>query len=156
MLDVSKCLKFKIMSWMKAVSCSLFGAKVSFDVCMISSVIGMLIERGAWSEDNQDSGRMVWWSSSEDPLQRNMRSMTEFDSPAMSEYLVGPGLVGEERARSKESAMIIKSSLIEEWKGKDGSQRLSLMLKSPVIKTMLLMLTSVSFRYFKAVYNESE
>ena len=36
-----------------------------------------------------------------------MRSMTEFDSPAVSEYLVGPGLVGKERARSKESAMII-------------------------------------------------
>jgi len=43
-----------------------------------------------------------------------MRSMTEFDSPAVSEYLVGPGLVGEERARSKESAMIIKSSQVEE------------------------------------------
>ena len=43
-----------------------------------------------------------------------MRSITEFDSPAMSKYLVGPGLVGEERARSKESAMIIKSSLVEE------------------------------------------
>ena len=43
-----------------------------------------------------------------------MRSMTEFDSPAMSEYLVGQGLVGLKRVRSKESAMIIKSSLIEE------------------------------------------
>ena len=40
--------------------------------------------------------------------------MTEFDSPAVSEYLVGPGLVGEERARSKEFAMITKSSLVEE------------------------------------------
>ena len=153
MLDVFKCLKFEIMSWMKAVSCSLFGAKVSFNVCIIFSVIGILMIRGVWSEDN---GRMVWWSSLEDLLQRNMRSMTEFDSPAMSEYLVRPGLVGEERARSKESAMIIRSSLVEEWKGKEWSQRLSLMLKSSVIKTTLSMLTSVSFRYFKAVCDESE
>ena len=43
-----------------------------------------------------------------------MRSMTELDSPAMSEYLVGQGLVGVDRARSKEFAMIIKLSLIEE------------------------------------------
>ena len=63
--------------------------------------------------------------------------MTELDSPAMSKYLVGPELVGEERARSKESAIIIKSSLIEEQKGKVGSQRLSLMLKSLVIRTTL-------------------
>ena len=43
-----------------------------------------------------------------------MRSMTELDSPAVSEYLVGQGLVGEDRTRSKESAIIIKLSLIEE------------------------------------------
>ena len=85
-----------------------------------------------------------------------MRSMTELDSPAMSEYLVGQGLVGVDRVRSKESAMIIKLSLIEEWKGKDGSHKLSLMLKLPVMKTMLSILTSVSLRYFKAVCDESE
>ena len=38
----------------------------------------------------------------------------EFDSPAILEYLVGQGLVGLERARLKESATIIKSSLIDE------------------------------------------
>ena len=40
--------------------------------------------------------------------------MTELDSFAMSEYLVRQELVGVDRARSKESAMIIKLSLIEE------------------------------------------
>jgi len=40
--------------------------------------------------------------------------MTELDSLAVSEYLVGLGLVGMERARLKESAIIIKLSLIEE------------------------------------------
>ena len=79
-----------------------------------------------------------------------MRSITEFDSPAISEYLVRQGLVRINKARLNESAIIIKSSLIEEWKEKDESYKLSLILKSPVIRRTLLMLTSVSLRYFKA------
>ena len=85
-----------------------------------------------------------------------MRSMIEFDSPVVSEYLVEHGLVGLERVRSKESTIINKSSLIEEWKGKEGSHNLSLISKSPVIRIMLSMLTSVSLRYFKAECDESE
>jgi len=85
-----------------------------------------------------------------------MRSITELDSPAISEYLVGQGLVGVDNARLKELAIIIKSSLIEEWNGKDESHKLSLILKLPVIRMMLSMLTSVSFRYFKAVCDKSE
>ena len=80
----------------------------------------------------------------------------ELDSPAISEYLVGQGLVGVDSARLKESAIITKSSLIEEWNGKDESHKLSLMLKSPVIRRMLSMFTSVSFKYFKTVCDESE
>ena len=85
-----------------------------------------------------------------------MRSMTEFDSPVVSEYLVGHGLVGLERVRSKELAIINKLSLIEEWKGKEGSHNLSLILKLPVIRMTLSMLTSVSLRYFKAKCDELE
>ena len=40
--------------------------------------------------------------------------MTELDSPAMSEYLVEQELIGFDRARLKKSAIIMKSSLIEE------------------------------------------
>ena len=40
--------------------------------------------------------------------------MIELDSPAVSEYLVEQGLVGVNRARLKESAIVINSSLIEE------------------------------------------
>ena len=69
-------------------------------------------------------------------------------------YLVGQGLVGEERARSKEFAIIIKLSLIEEWKGKDEFYRLSLILKLSIIKRTLLILTSVSLKYFKAKWKE--
>ena len=88
--------------------------------------------------------------SSQDPLQRNIRSMTELDSPIVSEYLVGIGLVGVDSSRSNESVIISKSSLIDEWCRKEESQRRSLMLKSPVIMSKLLIFTSVSFRYFKA------
>ena len=80
----------------------------------------------------------------------------ELDSPAISEYLVRQGLVGVDNTRLKESAIIIKLSLIEEWNRKDESHKLSLILKSPVIRMMLSMLTSVFFRYFKAVCDESE
>jgi len=38
----------------------------------------------------------------------------EFNSPTVLEYLVGQELVRLERARLKESATIIKSSLIDE------------------------------------------
>ena len=82
--------------------------------------------------------------------------MTELDFPAVSENLVGPELVGDNSARSNESAIIINSSLIEEWKGKDRSHKLSLMLKSSVMIRTWFKLTSVSLRYFKAEWEESE
>ena len=81
---------------------------------MTSLQIGMSIIRGMWSEDKWESGRMMCQSNSIDPHLRNIRSITESDSLAMSENLVGPGLMGEDRARSNESAIIIKSSLVEE------------------------------------------
>jgi len=43
---------------------------------------------------------MEWLSSSTDPWHRNIRSMTEFDSPIVSENLVRPGLDGVERDKS--------------------------------------------------------
>jgi len=47
--------------------------------------------------------------------------MTEFESFALSEYLAGTWLVGRDKFKLNESAIISKSSLIEEWYGKDGS-----------------------------------
>ena len=79
-----------------------------------------------------------------------MRLMTELDMSSVSEYLVGQGLVEDKRNKLKESAIIKRSSPIEEWWGNKVSQRLSLMLKSPVMTRILLILTSVSLRYFKA------
>jgi len=82
--------------------------------------------------------------------------MTEFASPAVLEYLVRHGLVGVDSARLNKSSIMIRLLLIEEWWGKDGSHKLFLILKSPVIRRMLSMLTSVSLRYFRAEYEESE
>jgi len=70
----------------------------------------------------------------------------------MSEYLVGQELVGDERAKLNESAVIRRLLLMDEWWGKEGSHKLSLILKSPVIMRTLSMLTSISLRYFKAKY----
>ena len=66
-----------------------------------------------------------------------MRSIIEFASLAISEYLVGQGLVGVDRTRLNESAMIIKLSLIDEWNRKDESHKLSLILKSPIMMRTL-------------------
>ena len=57
--DVSRDLKLEIMSLMNANSQSLLGGMVKFNEWTTSLKIGMLIERGAWSEDNRDLERMV-------------------------------------------------------------------------------------------------
>jgi len=68
-----------------------------------------------------------------------MRSIMEFASPVVSEYLVRQGLIEVDRVRLNESAIIIKLSLIEEWNRKDESHKLSLILKFPVIRRTLLL-----------------
>ena len=63
--------------------------------------------------------------------------MTELNTSSMSEYLVGQGLVGDDKVKLKESAIIKRLLLIEEWWENKVSQRLSLILKSPVITRIL-------------------
>ena len=77
-------------------------------------MMDMVMERGAWSEVRCQSGWMEYWLMSFDLYLRNIRSMVEFDSSAISEYLVGQELVGDERAKLKEFAIIKRSSLINE------------------------------------------
>jgi len=57
---------------------------------------------------------MEWLSSSTESHHKNIKSMTELDSLSVSENLVGSGLVGLDKVRLNESAIKIKSSLIEE------------------------------------------
>jgi len=116
----------------------------------------MVIVRGTWSDISRQSGWIIWLLSSLDPLCRNIRLMTELDSPVISEYLVETGLVGVDSSKLNKSAIIKRSLLMNEWCGKDRSQNQSLMLKSPVIMSRLLIFTLVSFRYFKAEWDKSE
>ena len=134
----------------------LFFAMENFDETMFSSVIEIVTVRGAWSEERYQYGLIEWLLSSVELHCKNMRSMTEFASPVMSEYLVGIQWVGINRSKLKESARIIRLSLIAEWWGKDRSQILSLILKSLVIINKFVMFTLVSLRYFKVEWEESE
>jgi len=56
----------------------------------------------------------IWLSSSDEPHRRNMRSMTEFESFTLSEYLVGTWLMGIDKFKLKESVIIRRSLLIDE------------------------------------------
>ena len=102
-------------------------------VMITSSEIGMAMVKGAWSEERHYSGWMKWLLRVGELYWMNIRSMVEFESLILSAYLVGIWLVGTNNDKSKESAKIIKLSLMDEWWGKEESHKLSLMLKSPVI-----------------------
>jgi len=118
--------------------------------------MGIVIDKGAWSDVRCQSGWIKWLFSSEEPHHRNIKSITKFESLSLSEYLVGTWLIEHERFKLKESAMIIRSLLREEWWGKEGFHKLSQMLKSLVITKRLQMFTSVSLRYFTTVCKKSE
>ena len=99
----------------------------------------------------------MWWLlNSEEESHRKTRSKIELESWSLLEYLVGKSSVGLESSNWKESAISKRMSLWVEWYGKFRSQKLSLMLKSPVIIRTLLILTSVSLRYFKTNWDKSE
>ena len=74
----------------------------------------------------------------------------------MSENLVGKYSIGLDKAMENESAILKSMSLWTEWNGKFESQRLSLMLKSPVMMIVLQILVSVSLIYFKTDWDKSE
>ena len=94
--------------------------------------------------------------NSVDEGQVKTRSKTEFEFWLLSENLVGNFLVGLDRTREKEFVISNNMSLWMEWNGKLEFYRLSLMLKSPIMMITLLMLVSVSLRYFKAIWDESK
>ena len=83
-----------------------------------------------------------------------MRSITESDFYWLLEYLVKIWLVSSDISKWKESTMSNGISLWMEWNRKLGFQLQSLILKLPVMIRILLILTSVSLRYFKADCDE--
>ena len=108
-----------------------------------------------WSEVRHQLGWIEWLSSSNELYQRNIRLMTEFESFALLEYLVGTWLMEINKFKLKESAIIRRSSLMDEWWEKEGSYKLSQMLKLLVI-IRFQMFTLVFLRYFKAECEKSE
>ena len=76
-----------------------------------SSIIGIVMVSGVWSKNKYQSGWMEWLSSSSDLYFKNIKSMTEFESWLLSEYLVRMWLVGDERLRDKESVMSMSKLL---------------------------------------------
>ena len=102
-------------------------------VLMIFSEIRIVMVKGAWSEERHHPGWIEWLLRARELHWINMRSIVEFDSLTLSVYLVRTWLVGIDKDKSRESARIIKSSLMDEWWGKEESYKPSLMLKSPVV-----------------------
>ena len=118
-VKISRDLKISTTSLTKISSSSLFFGKESLDNWTNSFSMEIVIVRGIWSEVRQQSGWIEWLLSSLNPLYRNIRLMTKFDSPTVSEYLVGTGLVGNNKSKLNKSAIIKRSPLIDVWWGKD-------------------------------------
>ena len=101
-------------SLIKFFSSLLFFTIKDLNESIFSSLMAIVTERGAWSDNKHKSEWMEWVLISIDPLYKNIRSITEFNLMSESEYLVGIWLVGNNSSRLKESAIIIRSSLKDE------------------------------------------
>ena len=153
---ISRFLIDMVMSLMNCSSSLLFLIIDLFLELTFFSTIGIVIVRGTWSEVRHHLRWIKWLSSSVELHWRNIRSMTEFESFALSEYLVGIWLMGIDKFKLKELAIIRRLSLMDEWWGNEESYKLSQMLKSPVIIRRFWMFTSVFLRYFKIECEELE
>ena len=132
-----------ISSFTNLFSSLLFLTSVHLFVWIYSSKIDMSTVREAWFEVNLKSGWIVWLLCSNDSGLRNMRLITEFESCWLLEYLVEICSVGLDSSKQKESVISKRTELCWEWWEKLESQILSLMLKSPIMMSMLLMLILV-------------
>ena len=113
-LDVLRFLMDVVTSLMKATS-SLLSLMIEYLVeLMLFLTMGMVIVRGVWSDVRCQLGYIKWLFNLLDPLQKNIRSMTEFESLTLSEYLVRTWLVGLDKSRLNKLATIRRSSLIVE------------------------------------------
>ena len=113
-LDVLRFLMDVVTSLMKATS-SLLSLMIEYLVeLMLFLTMGMVIVRGVWSDVRCQLGYIKWLFNLLDPLQKNIRSMTKFESLTLSEYLVRTWLVGLDKSRLNKLATIRRSSLIVE------------------------------------------
>jgi len=89
MFDVSTLANEVITLLTNSTSSTLFLVSVLLQVGMCSSMIRIKIIRGTWSDVSRQSGWIVWELISKELHCKNIRSMTEFELLASSEYLVG-------------------------------------------------------------------
>ena len=87
-LEVLRFLMIVVTSLTNVISSLLFFDMESLDELTFSLAMGIDTVRGVWSEMRHRSGWIEWLLSSIDPLRRNIRLMTEFTLPAVSEYLI--------------------------------------------------------------------
>ena len=154
--NVSNFEKDMITSLMNSSSSLLFFVIVLLQVAICSLTIGMVIVKDTWLDMRCYLGWIECMFSLEESQWRNIKSMTEFESLALLEYLVGTWLIGYDRLKLKESAITKRSSLIEEWWLNNGSHKLSQILKFPVITRRFQILNSISLKYFITEWEESE
>ena len=156
MLLVLMFLRAAMSFLMNIISLLLSLTIVLFLILICFLMMEIAIVRGAWSDISLYLGWIEWLSNSVELLQRNIRLITEFNSWQLSEYLVVIWSIEWESSKLKTLAKIKRLLLMWEWWEKRESHKLLQILKSPVIIKTLWMLTSVSLRYFKAEYEESE
>ena len=108
----------------KLISLLLFLTIVYFLVWIFSAKIEYFTVRRAWSDDNLQSGWIVWLSNSSEFGQRNMRSIIEFKLLGLSTYIVETWTIVLEIPKFKESAISISVSLWIKWLEKREFQKL--------------------------------
>ena len=140
----------EVMSSIKSFSWSLSFLIDCLVVAALSSWILTSIIRGMWSDSFLISGRILCWLNPMLLDRRKARSSIEFESFLLLAYLVGIHWMEEERSSPKLSAIVSRLSECSEWWEKKGSQSLSLMLKSPIMRKTLLRAGGVSYRTSKA------
>ena len=110
---------------------SLFLIREHFVVCMHSLTNEISTVMRAWSNISLWSRWIQWLLCSDELGHRNTRFKTKFESWTLLGYLVEKNLVGLESFNQKESVILKRVPLWEEWYRKLGSQKLFLMLNLP-------------------------
>ena len=110
---------------------SLFLIREHFVVCMHSLTNEISTVMRVWSNISLWSRWIQWLLCSDELGHRNTRFKTKFESWTLLGYLVEKNLVGLESFNQKESVILKRVPLWEEWYRKLGSQKLFLMLNLP-------------------------
>ena len=113
-LDMWRFLMDMVTSLMKATFSSLSLIIECLVELMSSSTMGMGMVRRVLSDIRHQLGCIKWLFNSLEPLRKNMRSITEFESLTLFEYLVRTWLVELDKSKLNKSVTMRRSSLMIE------------------------------------------